>query len=136
MVGYEDVLGLATSQNWLNLGVTLVISTIVGGIIVAIILAIASKSWGTPIKIQNSFLLVLVINAINFFGILAFVTPYLGGMALILPVLIWILLTKAFFSEMRWLHALIIGIIGFAVSILVIPMIVGWVAGFMPSFNY
>lgn len=134
MAIYDQILGISTSQDWAALGINLLLSTLIGGIVIIALLAIASRAFGDRIKLPNAFLMVLLINLINLFGILAFLSPLVPMAGLILPVLVWILLTKAFFSEMSWKHALIIGIIGYALSILLIPNLVGYFSAYIPSF--
>jgi hypothetical protein len=56
---------------------------------------------------------------------------YIG---IILPALIWIILLKVFFREMRFIHAVIIGIVFYLLTIALIPYFVGIVMGYIPSF--
>jgi hypothetical protein len=58
--------------------------------------------------------------------------PFLG---MILPALIWIVLIKLFFKEMKFSHALMVGIIGYVLSMFLIPVLVGMASGFVPSFG-
>ena len=83
---------------WVALGITLIVSTIVGGIVFFALLKVISKAWGEPVKITSAFLVVFLINIINFFGILGLVASFLPSMVtLILPLIIWIVLVKVFF---------------------------------------
>ena len=95
MTFHESILATASSQAWVLLGVNLILSTIVGGIVMIILLAVFSKVWKEKPKYQNAFLMVLLINIINIFGILALLnlSPTAG---LVFPIIIWIIFTKGF----------------------------------------
>lgn len=129
----------AMSQNfsyWLNLGIDVLLSTIVGGLVMVVILEAVSRGWGEPVRAANAFLLVLLVKIINIF-VLGFLISYVAFIPfsyILIPLLIWIGLVKLFFSEMSALHAVIVGVVGFAVSIILIPSLVGIVAQFIPSF--
>jgi len=130
---------LATSQNfgyWLNLGINILLSTIVGGLVMVVILEILSRSWSESIRIANVFLLVLFVNIINTF-ILGFLIPYVAFIPfsyILVPLLIWIGLIKLFFKEMSFMHAVVVGIVGFAISTVLMPSIVGMLSQFIPNF--
>lgn len=130
-MGYEDILNLATSQNWIALAINLILSTIVGGLVILILLAIVTKKTNEKVNLANAFLMVLIINLINIFGIIALMSGFLGSIAILLPIIIWILFMKLFFSEMSWPHILIVGIVGYGLSIFVIPTLVGIVSGYV-----
>lgn len=132
MTFHETILGIATSQDWIALGLNLFLSTIIGGIVIIILLFIVTRAFGEQVKLPNAFIMVLLINSINLFGILAFLSPTFPLAGLLLPVLIWIVFTKAFFSELVWWHAVLIGIIGYALSIFLIPNLVVAFSGFLP----
>jgi hypothetical protein len=51
---------------------------------------------------------------------------------MVLPLVVWFLLIKIFFSEMNILHAFLVSVIFFVLSMLVIPYLVSLVAGFIP----
>jgi len=136
---FGPVSDFAMSQNfgyWLNLGIDILLSTIVGGLVMLVILEIVSKKWGEPVRAVNIFLLVLLVKIINIF-VLGFLISYIAFIPfsyILIPLLIWIGLVKLFFSEMSALHAVIIGIVGFVISIILIPSLVGIVAQYIPSF--
>jgi len=129
----------ATSQGfdyWIGLGVNIIVSTIIGGIVLAIILSIFSKKFGLSVQMGNVFLLVLIVNAINFFGIMGLIlvfVPSISFIGIILPVLIWIILLKLFF-KMRFIHAVIIGVVFYFLTLAVIPYIAAIVMGYIPRF--
>ena len=131
----DQILGIASSQNWLALGINLILATIIGGIVVIILLAVAGRAFGERVKYQNAFLMVFIINIINLFGILAFLS-FLGPLIIILPAVIWIVFTKAFFSEMVLWHAVVIGIVGYALSIFLIPNIVAGLGAYLPPIGF
>ncbi len=121
---------------WLNLGIDVLLSTIVGGLVMVVILEIVSKKWGEPVRVANIFLLVLLVKVINIF-VLGFLISYVAFIPfsyILIPLLIWIGLVKLFFSEMSAMHAVIVGVVGFAISIILIPSLVGIVVQFIPSF--
>lgn len=135
------IYGLASSQSytyWIGMGVNILLSTIIGGIVLIIILEIFSKAFKEPVKPANAFLAVLVVNLINMVGIMGFLLPYIMGvpyLVMILPLLIWIILIKAFFGELSILHAVVVGVIFFLITLFVLPMLTGIVMGFIPSFG-
>ncbi|RLF26120.1 MAG: hypothetical protein DRN05_07480, partial [Thermoplasmata archaeon] len=126
------MLDLATSQSygyWISLGINFILSTIVGGILLVIIVEIFSHKFGESVKPANSFLVVLVANLINFFGIMGLLVSFLAVIpfiGIILPVVVWIVLIKAFFGEMAMLHAAIVGVVFFVLTIFVIPSVIGY----------
>jgi len=132
----EPLNNFATSEGanyWLNLGINLILSTLVTGIVLILVLEAAKKAWGESVNVANAFMLVLAINLINIFGVIGFISPYLGSAALILPVIIWIVLVKAFFSGMGWKHAVAIGVAGYLLTIFVVPWLIALVSGFIPA---
>ncbi len=134
----EEILAGLSLGNPIALLVNLIVSTIVGGIVFLVVVQVFAKAFSEEASIGRAFLVVLVINIINMLGILGFVTPYLmaipfaGYVMLILPLLIWIGLVKAFFSDMETLHAVVIGVVGYVLSIIVFPWVTGLVMGYLP----
>lgn len=135
---FNPIMNIAQSKNymgWLDLGINFLISTLVTGILLALIVFIFSKKWTESVKPQNAILLVLVVNVINFFGILGILyssVSFLPGLIIFLPLLVWIGLTKAFFSGMGWIHAAILGVVAYLVSIFVSPYMIAYVRPFIP----
>ena len=130
----DQILSLATSRDWAALGLNLILSTIVGGIVIVILLAIFSKAWKEQVKYQNAFLMVILINIINLFGVIGFLSPYIpAALSLFLPLLIWIGFAKGFFAEMKWWQAIVLGIIGYGLSIFLIPSLTAAASGFIPK---
>ena len=136
--------GLATSgtaAGWLSLGINLILSTIVGGIVLLIVMEILERGWGESIHVGKVFLFMLAINIINsaaVFGIaspVSFISSYISFIPysyLLVSVLLWVGLMKLFFGEMSIKHAVITGVIGFGLSMVAIPYITGMVRGFLP----
>lgn len=137
----EAIYGLATSQAytyWIGLAINLILATIIGGIVLIVILEIFSKKFKEPVRPGNAFLAVLVVNLITNLGIMGFLLPYIAPvpyLLMILPLLIWILLIKAFFGELSILHAVAVGIIFYLISFFALPLLTGVVMGFIPSFG-
>ncbi len=132
------VAGIATSQSasgWIGMGINIILSTIVGGIVLLVVMEMLSKAWGESVNAGKVFMFLLIINVINTFGVLGILYQYIGFIpmiGLILPLLLWIGFMKLFFGELSMLHAAIAGIIGFALSMFVIPIITGVVLGMLP----
>ena len=132
------VYDFATSQvasYWITLGITFLLSTLITGILLIIVMELASRQAGEPIRAANAFLVVALINVINFFGIMGIMISFIAGVpfiAFILPALIWIGFLKLFFRDMSWLHIIIIGIVFYAITLFVVPYITSFIAGFIP----
>ena len=137
-MGLGAIYDMATGASvnaWVGLGINLIVSTVVMGIVLMVLLVIISKAWGESVNVTNAFLVALIINIIN----LPILTGLLGGFIAmipfglyIVPLIIWIVLMKAFFGEMSTIHAVILGVIGFVLSIVLIPTLVGMVMGYLP----
>jgi|YelNatPaOPRAMG01_1025707.scaffolds.fasta_scaffold201036_1 hypothetical protein len=121
----------------ITLAINLFLSTLIGGIFLIIIVEILGKKFKEKVHVANAFLVVLIINIINILGVIGFIYPLISFapfISTILPIIIWILLIKIFFKEMKFTHAIIVGIIGYALTLFFIPTLVGIASGFMPSF--
>lgn len=133
------ILASLSLGNPIALLVNLIVSTIVGGIVFLVVVVVFAKAFSEEAPVARAFGVVLIINLINIFGILSLITPFLaaipfaGYAMLILPLLIWIGLVKAFFGEMETSHIAAIGVVGYVLSILIIPLLVGIVQGFLPA---
>ena len=128
-VNFGNPVGLATN---------LILSTIVGGIVLLVVVEIFAKRSAAEVNPIRAFLLVLVISIINLLGIMSvlggFLTmiPFAGLLIMVLPILVWIILIKLFFPDLEMLHVLIIGVLGYFLSIYVIPYLVAMLSGFIP----
>ncbi len=123
-----------TAGGWLSIGIDIILSTLVGGLVLLALVEVFGKKWGEAVKPVNAFFVILVINIINIIGIIGFLSAIIPMGALIVPFLVWILLIKAFFGEMPWKHVAIVGIVGYISSIFLVPYLVGYVSGYLPKF--
>ena len=126
----ESIYSLANSQGyiyWINLGISIILTTLIGGIVLIVLSKLLSRWTGNISDYGHAFLIVLVINIINFFGILGillgflYVIPFIG---LILPAIVWIALLKVFFNELNLKGAVILGIVMYVFSFALIPILV------------
>lgn len=124
--------------NPMGLVINLILSTIVGGIVILVIIMLFAKKFGEQVSPLNAFILAFIVSLINLFGVvgilgsLLMMIPFGGLITMLLPILVWVVLVKVFFREMSLLHVLIISVICYFVSIYLVPMLVGTVAGFIP----
>lgn len=119
----------------INMAINLILSTIVMGIVIIILTKIIARSADEEVALSHAFMLALVLNIINvpiFFGLIYGFVVFIPFIDIVLPLLIWIIGTKLFFTNLRIVHALIIGLVGYALSIFVIPIIVTLLFGFIP----
>jgi len=135
------VYNFATSNTfdfWISIGINLILSTIVGGIILVIILEVFSHRFGESVNPENAFLFVLVVNIINIVGLMGLLLPYVAAIPfaeLILPALVWIGLFKIFFSGLSIFHTIIIGIVFYAITIMAVPIMVAYLGNLIPAFG-
>lgn len=135
------IYGLATSQGfeyWVSMGVNVIVSTIVGGLLLILIMWIFSSKFGENVHLANSFIVVLLANIINMLGVLGLLLPFIAGvpfLGFVLPFLVWVVLLKLFFKDMGMLHIVIVAIVFMLVMIFVTPQITGYVSQFIPSFG-
>ena len=140
MAGFDPMsfFNLATSQSsnyWLALGINTILSTIVGGIVLIVLAEVFSHKFGESIKPQNAFLIVLLANVATNFGVIGLLGGFLSGIPfilMVLPVVVWFGLIKAFFHEMNILHAFLVAVIFYMLTLLVIPYITSIISGFIP----
>jgi len=134
----QAIFNFATGQTaggWLGLGINVIVSTLVGGFALIFLVEIFSHKFGESIKPQNAFLVTLIANVVTYFGIIGLLSSFLSSVSfviIILPLVVWFVLIKLFFSEMNILHAFLVAVIFFMLSMLVIPSLVSLVAGFIP----
>lgn len=131
----------ATSQGfsyWISMGVQIITSTIIGGLVLVVLAYLFSQKFNESISPANAFLVALIGNVINFFGIMGIllsfmaVVPFAG---IILPIAVWIVLMKVFFSQMSIIHVVILALVFFGVTMFVTPYLTQMVMGFIPSFG-
>jgi len=131
----QSIFSFANTQSaggWLGMGIDLILSTLVAGIVLIVLAEVFSRFFGESIKPQNAFLISLLGNIaillIFMFGLASFVP--MGS--IIVPLLVWFILMKVFFSEMKILHAFLVAVLFFFLTILIIPSIVAMISGFIP----
>ncbi len=131
----EAVTGGLNFGDPIGMAVNLILSTIVVGIVIIILTKIIARGADEVVEPTHAFMLALLINIVNmpiFSGLIYGYISFIPLVGVILPLIVWILGTKLFFSDIHMLHAVIIGIVGFVLSLLVIPMIIGIIMGFIP----
>jgi len=124
--------------NPITLAINLILSTIIGGVVLLILVEVFGKKFKENVHPANAFLVVLIINIVNLLGIMALISPFISFIPMvtwIAPALIWIILIKLFFKEMKFTHAILVGIVGFVLSMFLIPYLVGMASGFVPVFK-
>jgi len=135
-----DLLSTALSNinSWVSLIVTLVVSTVVGGIVFLIVIKLVAKKLHDSISAPKAFLAILAINIINLPIIwgttLQAVASFSFALAVLpfLPFLIWLMVLKGVFGQIRFSHIFLIALIGYILSIFVIPYLVFFVRGSIP----
>jgi len=125
-------------SNPIGLGVSIILDTVISGIMILIIVEIFAKKYKEGVKPSHAFIVSLVITIINILGIV----PLLGGMlttlpfaailVMVLPIIVWIVVVKLSFKELKISHVAIISVVCYLLSIYVIPMVMGMVAGMIP----
>jgi hypothetical protein len=119
---------------WTALIVNLVLSTVVSGIVLIIVLMLFNRVYGEMLVLKRAFLVVLLVNIINYVGIVGFLSPAISGIpfiGIILPILIWVIMLKVFFEDMSFLHTLIVGIVFYGLTIVAIPYLINMVSAFV-----
>ena len=124
--------------NPIMLAINLILSTIIGGVVLLVLVEVFGKKFKEKVHPANAFLVVLIINIVNLLGIMALISPFISFIPMvtwIAPALIWIILIKLFFKEMKFTHAILVGIVGFVLSIFLIPSLIGMASSFVPAFK-
>ena len=144
MVGFTDFLfnldgvySFATSQGylyWINLGISIILTTLIGGIVLILLSKVLGKWTGSLTNYGHTFLVVFLVNIINFFGILGlllgfvYMIPFIG---LMIPVLVWIALLKVFFNDLTFKGVIILGILMYILSFALVPLLVSTAGSFI-----
>jgi len=122
------------SQNaaglWINIAISLMISTVVGGVLLIVILGLFNRVYGEMLDYKRAFLVVLIINVINYVGVVGLLSGVLGPIpfiGIILPLLIWIIVLKIFFEDMSFLHVIIVGAVFYVITLVAIPYLVSMI---------
>jgi hypothetical protein len=132
----QAVMNFANTQSWggwISIGINLILSTIVSGIVLIVLVEVFSHKFGESIKPQNALLVALLGNIINTV-LLMFVVGLVPFGVYVIPIAVWFALMKLFFPEMNMLHAFLVAVIFFFLTILLIPTLVGMLSVFIPSF--
>ncbi len=135
-----DLLSTALSNinSWASLIITLLVSTLVGGIVFLIVIKLVAKKLHDNISVPKAFLAILAINIINLpivwgttIQAVASV-PFALTVLPFLPFLIWLIVLKGVFGNVRLSHVFLIALIGYILSIFVIPYLVFFARNFIP----
>lgn len=124
--------------NPVGLGINFILSTLISGIILLIFLEIIGREFGEYISVGHVFLLALAINIINVFGLLGLIQPFVvllpfaGLIILILPIVVWIVLVKLLFPDMVITHIIIVSIVGYLLTIFLVPYLVAIAQAYIP----
>jgi len=136
MVGLiENIMGGFSFGDPIGIAINLILSTIVMGIVIIILSKVVARDSDEDIMPSHAFGLALLINIINIALLLDFVKNLLLFIPLygiIVPLFVWIIATKLFFSHMHIVHAVIIGVVGFILSILAMPPLVALLLSLIP----
>ncbi len=125
--------------SWSGLIINLLVSTLVGGVVFLIVAKLIAGRLGDNVGIGKVFLAVFIINVINIpiiwgLTIQAIAAiPFTGFLFPFLPLLVWFFAIKMAFGGMSISHILLMAVIGYVLSIFVIPTLVLSVSGFLPS---
>lgn len=139
MAFLEGVLSNATSSlgSWTGLLINLIFSTVIGGLVFLLVVKLVSGKLGDNVGTGRVFLAILVINLISLPIIWGLTTQTISSIPLtgiifpFLPFLIWLIVSKLSFG-MPWSHTLLVTIIGYILSIFVVPTLVWSIRGILP----
>lgn len=121
-----------TASGWISMGINLILSTLVAGIALIVLAEVFSHFFKESIKPQNAFLVSLIGNIIITVIFMFVDTSFIPMSTIILPLLIWFGLTKAFFSSMNIFHAFLVALVFFFITILIIPTLVSIISAYIP----
>mgnify|MGYP000235732181 CR=1 FL=1 len=133
----EAIYDLATAHSfefWISMGINIILSTLIGGIILSIILEIFGHKFGENVSVKNAFLVVLIVNLINMFGFMGLLLPFVVAIPfgnVILPLLVWIVFIKLFFGDLSLVHSIAVALIFYVITLFFAPIIVGYLGGFL-----
>ncbi len=128
----------AEASSVAGIALNVFISTIVGGIVFLIVIKALSKKLHDNIGVKQTFSAVLLINILNIPIILGVALQSLSSVPLLslaipfLPLIVWVVVLKLVFSQISFSHTFLIAVIGYILSIFVIPNLVWSVRGFLP----
>ena len=105
----------------------LLLSTIVGGIVFLVVAKLIGRKFHESIGIVQVFLAVFLINLLNIPLVLGYTqtainsVPALAAVYPFLPLILWFAVVKLVFRGMSISHALLISVLGYILSLFVIP---------------
>lgn len=129
---FDKIMSSLNLSNPITLGLNIILSTLIGGIVFLIVVKLISKSFHENAKSWHAFVVVFVINLINMFGLINLVPVISAAPAFVIQVIIWIVLSKLAFMDLSFKHAIVVGIVGFIVSMLILPYLVGIASYYLP----
>ncbi len=132
MSGSLEGLSLSSFESWITIGVNIILSTIIAGAVIAFVALILGKKSGEEVNVGNAFLMSIVVSAINFFGIMGILGGIVPFLAILLPLIVWIVLSKFFFSELSISYIFLIAVLGYGLSMFVVPVLTGSVVAYLP----
>jgi len=126
--------GMSDAMGWVGIGVSFLLNVLVGGIVLVVILELLGHHWGEHINPINAFFAVFISSLIAMFGGVV-VSGFLGSLGyygyLLFSLLVWFALIKVFFRDLATKHAVLAALVVFVANMLVVPMVVGAVSGFI-----
>ncbi|HDD45895.1 MAG TPA: hypothetical protein ENG42_00320 [Candidatus Aenigmarchaeota archaeon] len=132
----ESIAGLDLSTlNPISIGINILVSTIITGIVILILAYILTRSSGGEINPINVFIIALITSIINATPVLSFfasLLPAVPFLHLLLPLVLWILLLKLFIRDMELVHVLILALVCYIFTSFLLPLITPMLMGFIP----
>lgn len=125
----EDFLSnLAASFSTLDsVLISLLVSTVAGGIIFLIVVELIAKKLHDRISIPRVFLAVFIINIATLpiiFGVTSQALgwlPFASAILPFLPFIVWLAVIELLFKDIPISHSFILSLVGYILSILVVP---------------
>jgi hypothetical protein len=134
LISLSQVADESSLGYWVSLGIDLVIATIIGGFVLIAVLAFFNKIYGQLIDYKNAFLVTLTANTINMLFLPYVMDNYLQSIpfiGIIAPILIWLLLVRGVFEEITFMHAFLVSIVFYVLTIVAIPFLTGTVKAYI-----
>lgn len=133
-MGSLEAISMGGFEYWITLGINVILTTIASGIVLMVVVGIISKKYNEDIEFGNTFLMALVVNIITFFGIMGMLGMFLPFpfISIFLPLIVWIVLAKFFFSEMSIAHVLMVAVLGYVLSVFFVPPLAMIIRNMLP----
>ncbi len=109
--------------------ISLLVSTLAGGIVFLLVVELLAKKLHDRISVMRVFLAVFIINVISLplvwgMSVQAIASlPFASAILPFAPLLIWFIVVELLFKDIAVSHSFIISIIGYILSILIIPTV-------------